>query len=232
MLSGGQQQRVALARAAVVEPRVLLLDEPLSNLDAKLREQMRIELRELVKSLKMTAVHITHDQSEAMAIADKVIYMREGRIEQEGQPRELYNHPVNRHVAEFVGTATFLDGEIVGSAGTNAKTIRIANSLELIAAMVPDHWRRVVVALRPEAVQLTPAASERKNSFSAVVRSEVFLGESTEYMLDVGRISMKCKAREEFPVGAAVFATIDPRDVICLPEMEDQASYQVSAGRQ
>jgi len=229
MLSGGQQQRVALARAAVVEPRVLLLDEPLSNLDAKLREQMRIELRELVKSLKMTAVHITHDQSEAMAIADKVIYMREGRVEQEAPPRELYNHPVNRHVAEFVGTATFFNGEIVGSAGTNATKIRIANSLELIAAVVPDHLKRVVVALRPEAVQLTPADSERKNSFSAVVRSGVFLGESTEYVLEVGGISMKCKVREEFSIGAAVFASIDPRDVICLPEMEELASYQVSA---
>ncbi|GAB1428378.1 hypothetical protein MASR2M17_18080 [Aminivibrio sp.] len=110
-LSGGQQQRVALARAIIMEPSVLLFDEPLSNLDAKLREQMRIDIRKLQQRLEITSIYVTHDQIEAMSISDRVVVMHQGRIEQTGPPRELYARPVNRFVASFIGKAAFLPSE-------------------------------------------------------------------------------------------------------------------------
>ena len=128
-LSGGQQQRVALARAIIMEPQLLLFDEPLSNLDAKLREQMRIELRALQQRLRITSVYVTHDQSEAMSISDRVVVMREGRIEQEGTPLELYSRPKNRFVAEFIGKANFLEGR-VSDGGVEIRGQRFTVDLE------------------------------------------------------------------------------------------------------
>jgi ABC-type Fe3+/spermidine/putrescine transport system ATPase subunit len=219
MLSGGQQQRVALARSAVVEPKVLLLDEPLSNLDAKLREQMRVELRQLVKTLRMTAVHITHDQSEAMAIADTVIYMRQGRIEQEGSPRSLYRSPRSRFVAQFVGSATFLDGTISKGAFSREVSVQIDDTLSIVARPPEDSAvpSDATIALRPEALKLSAVKPEGLNVFPARVISEIFLGDSTEYVLSVGRQLLKCRAGEDFPEGASVFVKVDPQDVICLP---------------
>src|SRR5690606_17294392 len=114
-LSGGQQQRVALARALVIEPRVLLFDEPLSNLDAKLRRRVRDDIRELQQRLAITSVYVTHDQEEALAISDRVVVMRDGAIEQQGSPHELYARPATRFVADFIGSANFLTGRYDGS---------------------------------------------------------------------------------------------------------------------
>jgi ABC-type Fe3+/spermidine/putrescine transport system ATPase subunit len=217
-LSGGQQQRVALARATVVEPKVLLLDEPLSNLDAKLREQMRVDLRQLVKSLKMTAIHITHDQSEAMAIADKVIYMRNGQIQQEGSPRDLYRRPASRAVAEFVGTATFLEGEVVPGSNSEDLRVRISTNAEIrVAVMGCSGGNRMILAVRPECVTLSETKPEGDNVFAAVVRSQVFLGDVTEYIVETSGITMKCRNSADHSVGTSLFVKIDPRDVICLP---------------
>ena len=116
-LSGGQQQRVALARALVIEPSVLLFDEPLSNLDAKLRVSMRTEIRRIQQEVGITAVYVTHDQSEAMALSDKIIVMSKGNVEQVGTPQEIYYHPVNEFVADFIGEANFLPGDIIGESG-------------------------------------------------------------------------------------------------------------------
>ncbi len=217
-LSGGQQQRVALARSAVVEPSVLLLDEPLSNLDAKLRERMRIELRQLVKSLKMTAIHITHDQTEAMAIADKVIYMRGGKTEQEGTPRELYRQPKSRWVAEFVGSATFLDATVIGK-GTDGRTqVQIGSGLVLeTTSPASRELTELTVALRPEALQLAVSPLAGPNSFPVTVTEEIYLGDSTEYTVDMSGAAVRCRSREDFPVGARLYLSSDPGDVICLP---------------
>lgn len=217
-LSGGQQQRVALARSAVAHPKVLLLDEPLSNLDAKLREQMRIELRRLIKSLGMTAVHITHDQSEAMAIADKIIYMRDGIAEQQGSPKELYRAPTSRAVAEFVGSATFVDGDVI--AAENG-TIRIGAShgLEIVARPGRDLGgkKAVTVAVRPEAISLSASRPAGPNVFAGRVVEECFLGGHSQYMVEVGSHNLICYDRSDFEVGVEVFASVAPEDVICLP---------------
>ncbi len=119
-LSGGQQQRVALARALVIEPGVLLFDEPLSNLDAKLRVTMRTEIRKIQQKVGITAIYVTHDQSEAMSISDKIIIMSKGKVEQIGTPREIYYHPSSRFVADFIGEANFLDAKVKSAGGDKA----------------------------------------------------------------------------------------------------------------
>ena len=128
-LSGGQQQRVALARAIVTEPRVLLFDEPLSNLDAKLREQMRSEVRRLQRRLNITSVYVTHDQAEAMALSDRIVVMESGRVQQVAEPFEIYAHPTNRFVADFIGRVNFLEGRVVaasdGTAGVDVRGHRL-----------------------------------------------------------------------------------------------------------
>src|SRR4030042_5799685 len=120
-LSGGQQQRVGLARALVYHPKVLLLHEPLSNLDAKLREEMRFEIRELVSQLRMTAVYVTHDQSEALALSDRVAIMNAGRLQQVGTPREIYEQPANLFIAGFIGLSDFIEGQVVAVEGDRAR---------------------------------------------------------------------------------------------------------------
>jgi ABC-type Fe3+/spermidine/putrescine transport system ATPase subunit len=217
-LSGGQQQRVALARSAILQPRLLLLDEPLSNLDAKLREQMRDELREMIKMFRMTAVHITHDQSEAMALADSVICMKSGRIEQQGTPRQIYRQPANRYVAEFIGASTFLEGEIVER---GAKVIvDVGNGLRI--AVAPDNVRsgdgRCVLAIRPEAVAVGEKQAPGPNGFQATIERETFLGAQNEYLLNVHGKTLKAYSAEDFPVGADVWVTIDPKNIVSLKD--------------
>ena len=125
-LSGGQQQRVALARCIVMEPRVLLFDEPLSNLDAKLREQMRVEIRELQQRVGITSVYVTHDQVEAMSISDEIVIMNAGAVEQRGTPHEIYAHPVSRFVADFIGKVNFADATILDATSVDVAGTRIA----------------------------------------------------------------------------------------------------------
>ncbi|WP_454854784.1 ABC transporter ATP-binding protein [Rhizobium binxianense] len=216
-LSGGQQQRVALARSAILQPRLLLLDEPLSNLDAKLREQMRDELREMIKMFKMTAVHITHDQAEAMALADSVICMKSGHIEQQGTPRQVYRQPANRYVAEFIGASTFLEGDVVGRDRNVlvdiGQSIRIAVKPENI-----DAAGRCLLAVRPEAVAVSAGQAECPNAFPAVVEREIFLGAQSEYLLNVGGHRLKAYSAEDFPVGANVWIAIDPRSIVSVKQ--------------
>jgi ABC-type Fe3+/spermidine/putrescine transport system ATPase subunit len=215
-LSGGQQQRVALARSAVAEPRLLLLDEPLSNLDAKLREQMRSELKHMIKKLQMTAIHITHDQHEAMGIADRIICMRSGRIEQMGDGRDLYYRPRNRFIADFIGTATFIDGTVV-SRGVEESTIRLAGKIDFVSDSVPADSDRVVVAIRPESVSLTTTPPEGNNVHKATVLEETFFGSHTEYVVDVGGVKLGVNSPDSFKVSADLFIRVAPERVLCLP---------------
>ncbi|PIE55389.1 MAG: polyamine ABC transporter ATP-binding protein [Dethiosulfovibrio peptidovorans] len=173
-LSGGQQQRVALARAIVMEPELLLFDEPLSNLDAKLREQMRIEIRRLQKTLRITAIYVTHDQAEAMSISDRVVVMRDGRIEQIGSPVDLYAKPRNRFVADFIGKANFLEGRTVsGGILLGGKSYGLTEAPDEL-----DTLREVVV--RPEAVGISPDEGQ----FPGKVVRTTFLGNLLEYEVD------------------------------------------------
>ena len=155
MLSGGQQQRLALARALVMEPALLLLDEPLSNLDAKLREKMRFELKRLQRELKITTVYVTHDQSEALALSHEIAVMNEGRIQQIGRPRDIYEKPANQFVADFVGNTNFLDGVVAAPGGRSRR--RSDRHWRDHGESVPRRCRpdeRVAISIRPEDVEL------------------------------------------------------------------------------
>ena len=217
-LSGGQQQRVALARSAAARPQVMLLDEPLSNLDAKLREHMRIELRRLINELGMTAVYITHDQSEAMALADKVIFMKDGKIEQQGAPREIYNRPSTQAVAKFIGSATFLKGTL--SPGENGvAVVDMGDGFRLRSGLAggPDSGA-VTVAVRPERVKLSETPSGTPFEMEGRVAQVVFLGEYTEYAIQIGKQRISTRSQLVLDVGDAIFVTVKPEDVIILPE--------------
>jgi iron(III) transport system ATP-binding protein len=176
-LSGGQQQRVALARAIIMEPQLLLFDEPLSNLDAKLREQMRLEVRALQQRLHITSVYVTHDQSEAMSISDRVVVMRDGRIEQEGTPLDLYSRPKNRFVAEFIGKVNFLEGRVVAE-GVEIGRGRFAVNLTGAGLQEGD---RVECTIRPEGIRMRGAAHPTVASLMGTVRRTTFLGSIVEY---------------------------------------------------
>jgi len=181
-LSGGQQQRVALARAIIMEPQLLLFDEPLSNLDAKLREQMRIEIRQLQQRLKITSVYVTHDQAEAMSISDRVVVMNRGRIEQVGSPLELYAHPVNYFVADFIGKADFLPAQAVA-----VGKIRILDR-EFTLPTLPERCTpgtALRVMIRPEAVQLVTHTQPPEAHFQGTIVRTTFLGSVVEYEVAV-----------------------------------------------
>jgi spermidine/putrescine ABC transporter ATP-binding subunit len=188
-VSGGQQQRVGLARALVYRPKVLLLDEPLSNLDAKLREQMRFEIRELIDRLGITAVYVTHDQAEALALSDRVAVMNAGQIEQVGSPDEIYDYPQSRFVADFIGLSDFIEGT-VGEMDAEAETAVIeSNGLEIVvprtAEMSPG--QRVLLFIRPNNVELLPTSHEGgTNTFPGVVEKTTYLGDRNDYRVDAG----------------------------------------------
>ncbi len=171
-LSGGQQQRVALARSLIMQPRVLLFDEPLSNLDAKLRKRVREEIRELQQKLGITSLYVTHDQEEAMAISDLVVVMKSGIIEQKGAPRELYQAPVTRFVADFIGRANFLSGTYNGSSAT------VGNYSFAFAQ--PIQHGNVTVMVRPESLRVAKDGIGLEGKMHSVA----FLGTTTEYTVD------------------------------------------------
>src|SRR5690348_3048501 len=152
-LSGGQLQRVAIARAIVIEPHVLLLDEPLSNLDAKLRVEMRGEIRRLQKLLGITVLYVTHDQEEALAISDRIAVMRAGRVEQIASPRDIYDRPVTPFVASFVGTSNLLDGVIRARSGDTAE-VAVAGTILRLAGARGNAGDKVTLSVRPEALRL------------------------------------------------------------------------------
>ncbi|WP_024821645.1 MULTISPECIES: ABC transporter ATP-binding protein [Aminobacterium] len=174
-LSGGQQQRVALARAIIMEPQLLLFDEPLSNLDAKLREQMRIEIRSLQKRLGITSVYVTHDQAEAMSISDRVVVMNQGKIEQVGTPQDLYAKPANIFVAAFIGKVNFIPATVL-----DENTVQIGNSAVHIKSVPPQsrQGEKVLATVRPEGIFLRRDTAGDGNG---VVVRRTFLGTIIEY---------------------------------------------------
>ncbi|MDR7419223.1 MAG: ABC transporter ATP-binding protein [Armatimonadota bacterium] len=195
-LSGGQQQRVALARAVVTRPRVLLLDEPLSNLDAKLREQMRVELRRIQRDLGITAIYVTHDQVEAMTLADRIVVLDRGRIQQVAPPAELYARPANPFVAEFVGKVNLLEGRVI-----EARDGRCRVALDGLEAVVPSALHpmagvRVGVVVRPETVHLG-----RDGALRGVVRRAIYLGSQVEYEVDIGGLALQAIGRSPLEEG-------------------------------
>jgi iron(III) transport system ATP-binding protein len=198
-LSGGQQQRVALARALVYSPAVLLLDEPFSNLDAKLRERTRAWLRALQRSLGLTTIFVTHDQQEALGMSDRVLVMDHGLAQQTGTPEDIYRRPANRFVADFVGHCNFLTATVstVGRVGAaTALTARVDGTTLDLCVQTPRRLTAgtaITIAVRPEAIELgpaKPATTSEPNRCDAELRSLAFLGDHYEYQLGVGSLEL------------------------------------------
>jgi len=226
-LSGGQQQRVALARALVVEPDVLLLDEPLSNLDAKLRLETRVEIKRIQKELKITTIYVTHDQEEALSMADRIAIMNMGKIEQMGNPREVYNEPRNRFVAEFIGETNAVEGKI--------QEIRKEEELLIIDADLGvkiyaktqntnlNEGQRVVCLVRPEHIEIDDVPQKAKsNLVEAVIRGVNYYGAAEHYRFGgPGDLDFKATsfnpAEHKRKEGDTVYLTFKPEDVKVFP---------------
>jgi iron(III) transport system ATP-binding protein len=192
-LSGGQQQRVALARALALEPEILLFDEPLSNLDAALREHMRFEIKALLGKFKIAAIYVTHDQNEAMVIADRIAVMNRGRIEQIGTPEDVYERSQTDFVAQFVGLANVLDAEVLGSAAPDFVKVRVDRVGELVARTTARHGsaQSARLLVRPERIELTATPKEGMNMLKGRVARRSFVGAQTDYVIDVNGVSLR-----------------------------------------
>jgi len=183
-LSGGQQQRVAVARAIVTEPKVLLLDEPLSNLDAKVKEYLRDEIRKLQLRVGITAIYVTHDQSEAMAISDEIVVLNKGRIEQKGTPKDIYFRPINKYVADFMGKANFLKSEVKNVSGKKV-TVSIGDKLLDVEVNYNVHFSpgdKCEIVIRPEAIKISRTG---EGQFKGIVQKVIFLGGMAEYIISL-----------------------------------------------
>ncbi len=185
-LSGGQQQRVALARAIINEPKVLLFDEPLSNLDAKLREQMRSEIRRIQKTLNITSIYVTHDQIEAMSLSDRIMVMNKGEVMQIGTPFEIYTRPQNRFVADFIGRVNFIEGT-VEELGPNSLKVNYGGVIKDIPSFTGTFSKgdKVLTVVRPESVKLRKHGKDNYGIFSGEIINSVYLGATLEYEIKV-----------------------------------------------
>jgi len=219
-LSGGQQQRLALARALVTEPELMLLDEPLSNLDAKLRETMRFELKRLQRELNLTAVYVTHDQAEALALSSRIAVMNAGKIEQIGKPREIYTAPKTQFVAEFIGTSNFLSGRVGRRADGFVCIDTVDGPLWSLADDVPE-GTEVLVSLRPENLSLSTqqSPSGARNELRATVVNRAFMGDSVDHVVSLGKLELrvKCNPSVSIPPGNEVYVSADPANVTLVP---------------
>ena len=230
-LSGGQQQRVALARALINHPTCLLLDEPLAALDRKLRREMQIELQTLQRDVGITFILVTHDQEEALSMSDRICIMRDGRIVQSGTPRELYDEPINRYVADFVGKTNFFNGLVSESSDSNV-TVKTESGLALVGAQAKGSPRlangsQACVAVRPEMISIG-AAGETIDSTNIAIQGQVmnriFLGEHSEYLVategygDVMVLSPKYieSTTRSFAPGDKVFISWEPQAALIL----------------
>ena len=223
-LSGGQQQRLALARALTMEPKLLLLDEPLSNLDAKLRERMRFELKRLQRELKLTTVYVTHDQSEALALSHEIAVMNEGRIVQIGSPRDIYERPQDRFVAEFVGSANFLDATVLGRE-EQADLYRVQTAIGQLVCFAVEPLKpgdRVVISLRPEDVYMSAQRPETANAYEGVVDAKLFLGEFIEFQIKLAGTLLLARVHPSFSpvVGTTVHVGMNPEKCVAIPDAD------------
>jgi iron(III) transport system ATP-binding protein len=220
-LSGGQQQRLALARALVTQPELMLLDEPLSNLDAKLRENMRFELKRLQRELNLTAIYVTHDQSEALVMSNRIAVMDKGRIEQIGKPREIYTRPTSRFVAEFIGTSNFIEATVLSVTGDEV-VVDCAHG-RLVARQVPRVpavGDSVLVSIRPESVGIsTTRRGDAPTEWTGSVVTRAFMGDVVDHIVAVGKQQIHCRSNPTVSIqpGTEVHLTVDPEKVTLVP---------------
>jgi iron(III) transport system ATP-binding protein len=224
-LSGGQQQRVALARALVVEPQILLLDEPLSNLDANLREEMRFEIRRLHEEFGITTIYVTHDQGEAMVASDRIVVMNKGKIIQVGTPQDIFDHPRTRFVAEFIGKTNILPGR--SEAG---RKIFLSEGLRLSIAQTDSAaGGDTFVCIRPHNVVLTGSESEARaltergyNLLPGVIQRRIYFGDAIDYVIDMAPHALHLRAvappSQRYEKGQAVFALARPEHCVLVSE--------------
>jgi len=221
-LSGGQQQRVALARALVIEPQCILLDEPLSNLDAQLRLEMRTEIRRICKEAGLTAIYVTHDQKEALSVADRIAVLDEGSLLQVGTPQEIYSQPKTRFIAQFIGETTFIEGR-VRSIQNGLAEIETAAGVWTAETQEPfATGEAVCLSVRPEAVRLHTDRTEGSNLFQGQMHGTIYLGEVAQHLVELGggvtlkalEVRPRLVARDDTLAETRLF--VDPRDIQVL----------------
>ena len=223
-LSGGQQQRVALARALVRNPKVLLLDEPLSNLDAKLREKMRFEIKSLVHRMGITSVYVTHDQAEAMVISDRIAVMDSGDIVQIGTAQEIYQKPANKFVADFIGTMNFISGEVVQASGDmKGVCVRTEFSEDILctndSVTEATAGKEVFVSIRPEDVEVfTDPPRDKENVFKGTIANKAYLGNFLYFFVEVNGTTIQAQVPHYLPEeeGQEIHLYLDPEKCMVL----------------
>lgn len=213
LLSGGQQQRVAIARALVNEPKVLLLDEPLGALDAKLRKDMQTELKKIQKEVGITFIFVTHDQEEALSMSDTIVVLNDGVIQQIGTPMDIYNEPQNRFVAEFIGESNIIEGNMIKDCLVNFDGI----DWECVDKGFKDN-EDIEVVLRPEDMDVVELEAGK---VSGIIISKVFMGVHYEYLVETKNRNYKVHTTENYEIGKKVGLTIDPFDIQVMHKMEN-----------
>jgi iron(III) transport system ATP-binding protein len=223
-LSGGQQQRVALARALITNPKVLLLDEPLSNLDAKLREELRFEIKSLVRRMEITAVYVTHDQAEAMVISDRIAVMDSGNVVQIGNPQDIYKRPANRFVADFIGTMNFMPGEVV-EVLNDRNTVAVNTEFsEKMVCMTPEGMAaapgtKVYASIRPEDVEVfTERPQAAENVYKGNIVHKAYLGNFLFFFISVNDTMIRVQVPYNLPQeeGQELYLFLDPKKCMIL----------------
>ncbi len=219
-LSGGQQQRLALARALVIEPELLLLDEPLSNLDAKLRESLRYELKRLQRELGITSIYVTHDQIEALSLSSHIAVMRDGEVMQLGKPRDIYENPTSKFVAEFIGSSNFVPGHVVECRGEEYTVDTEAGRLTLGSTASMPIGTEVSAAIRPESLELSTARpADLQNVWEGVVGTRAFLGDAVDHLVRIGKLELRARSLPSLSLepGTAVFMKLPAEKLSLVP---------------
>ncbi|MBW1971655.1 MAG: ABC transporter ATP-binding protein [Deltaproteobacteria bacterium] len=225
-LSGGQQQRVALARAIVCNPDLLLFDEPLSNLDAKLREKMRFELKKLQQELGITSIYVTHDQAEALVISDRIAVMNKGKIIQIGSPDSIYTWPKSEFVADFIGLATFIDGEVISLIEKDSSLlVKTHDGLNIKCRGDAQKGEKVRILIRPENIEIDRVNHWKdSNVFTGKIIEKAYLGGYVDYHIEVGEWVLRTQEspRVEYKIGEKIFCWLDPENCIAIAKDKDE----------
>jgi len=221
-MSGGQQQRIAMARALVFEPEIMLLDEPLSNLDAQLREEMRFEFTELQKKLGITAVYVTHDQAEALVISDQIVILDKGKIVQFGSPKEIYSNPKNKFVAGFIAVSSFING-VVESFNESKKKVIVKSDDGYSILGLNNNFsfgQRISVAMRMNTLKFFQEKENKKNIFTGKIIQSSYLGNTIDYKIKMGKweIRTNADAKYDFRIGEVVKFYLPPEEIILTSE--------------